>query len=49
MSKWYCTTCGDSNDVWFDAYVNANDELDVQTFDNAYCGKCEGETKLEYR
>ena len=41
-----CSACG-SDDVWYDAFVNVNDETDIQLFSHIYCGSCDGGTSLE--
>lgn len=46
--KFYCKYCG-GTEVYFDAYVNANDAFDILYFDNKYCATCDGETQVEYR
>jgi len=40
-----CSQCG-SHDVYFDAYVNANDPTDVRTFSHTYCDACEGSCSI---
>lgn len=40
-----CSECG-SSDVWYDAYVNVNDQSAVRLFDEVYCDDCDGFTSL---
>ena len=47
MKQAICDWCG-SDEVYFDAFVDVNDEV-VNVLDSAFCaGECDGEIKHHY-
>jgi DNA-directed RNA polymerase subunit RPC12/RpoP len=38
-TKYICSECG-SGDLWFDAYVDENDEV-LASYDNVVCADCD--------